>query len=299
MLHTLNQKNPTDSLIVFNNFIVDENLPRFKKPSPSQVVTPDGRPPAATGQVITAFGTATGNFFISTAGTTTAAMQQIYVNDGSWAIRSNTAEKPPIIKRIWSWLRLKKTKLVEKMTEVKVEYVFERIMKDAEALKIFDERMEKHLKLIENAKNAGQVALVEKLNREIELRKYENALIACGVTKRVTEKQLLEFTALCNKNLALDWIKNFARPIPQEVLDLKAKADDAGLFDNYVILHYDPEKRGSEMTDAEKERAKDPILFGVMRASRNLYFVADWKDEQCSLTLEDIVEHLNHKLNIP
>jgi len=53
------------------------------------------------------------------------------------------------------------------------------------------------------------------------------------------------------------------------------------------------------MTEAEKERAKDPILFGVMRASRNLYFIGDWKDEQCDLQLSDIVEKLQNKLDIP
>jgi hypothetical protein len=159
--------------------------------------------------------------------------------------------------------------------------------------------MDAHVKLIENAKKAGQVAMVEKLNKEIELRKYENALIASGIIKRVTEKQLLDFSDKCQKGLCLDWIKNFTRPIPEEIVELKTKADEACLFDNYVVLYYDPENRSAEMTEAEKERAKDPILFGVMRASRNLYFIGDWKDEQCDLQLSDIVEKLQNKLDIP
>lgn len=41
---------------------------------------------------------------------------------------------------------------------------------------------------------------------------------------------------------------------------------------------------------------KDPILFGVMEHSRKLYYIGDWKDEYCDLTLEDMFTSLGEKV---
>jgi len=74
------------------------------------------------------------------------------------------------------------------------------------------------------------------------------------------------------------------------------------IFDNYVVLHYDPQGKASEMSAEEKAqelvRRRDPILFGVFRGSRKLYFVGDWKDEQCDLTLQEIVDKLGEPLEM-
>ena len=80
----------------------------------------------------------------------------------------------------------------------------------------------------------------------------------------------------------------------------KHKCDDSMLFDNYVILHYDPDNKATtpKAREVELEKRKDPILFGVVKSTRNLYFVADWKDELCDLTIQDIVNKLGHDLEI-
>lgn len=41
---------------------------------------------------------------------------------------------------------------------------------------------------------------------------------------------------------------------------------------------------------------KDPILFGVIRNSDKLYYIADWVDEYCDLTLEKMFETLQDKV---
>jgi hypothetical protein len=46
------------------------------------------------------------------------------------------------------------------------------------------------------------------------------------------------------------------------------------------------------MTKAEVEKAKDPILFGVLKGTRNLYFIGDWIDEYCDLTLDKFLSTL-------
>lgn len=120
------------------------------------------------------------------------------------------------------------------------------------------------------------------------MRLLEHSLVVHGFNRLLTEEQLLRFARGCSKGLCLDWIAHFVRPIPKDVLAEKRRADKALLFDNYVILHYDPENRGT--TQKDREAAKDPILFGVIKDSRKLYFVGDWKDELCDLTLDQIAE---------
>ena len=51
----------------------------------------------------------------------------------------------------------------------------------------------------------------------------------------------------------------------------------------------------NEMTKEEVEKKKDPILFGVIKNSTKLYFVADWKDDYCELTLEEMFKVLKGK----
>ena len=46
------------------------------------------------------------------------------------------------------------------------------------------------------------------------------------------------------------------------------------------------------MTEEEKRIKKDPILFGVIYGSNKLYYIADWVDEYCDLTWDQVVEKL-------
>ena len=64
------------------------------------------------------------------------------------------------------------------------------------------------------------------------------------------------------------------------------------VFDNYVVMHYDPQGKHKEETRKEEAKRKDPILFGLIAGSRKLYYIADWVDEYCNLTLEKFVETL-------
>lgn len=111
----------------------------------------------------------------------------------------------------------------------------------------------------------------------------------------LTETQIVDFYKKCEKGLRLDWIKNYARVIPDKFVEVKKKLDDLKIFDNYVILHYDPDLKSFKETEAEieeKKRPKDPILFGVMQDSRKLYYIGDWIDEYCDLTLDKVLEVL-------
>jgi hypothetical protein len=153
-------------------------------------------------------------------------------------------------------------------------------------------------KALVQANENGQVALEQKIKDNINIVKYEAQLISIGLTKYVTEKQVIDLFEKVgeDKNLKLTWIKNFNRIIPENVYKIKKDVDSRLIFDNYVILHYDPINNGEKLTKEEIEYKKDPILFGLINNSKKLYYVADWKDDYCDLTLEEMFNTLGENV---
>ena len=160
------------------------------------------------------------------------------------------------------------------------------------------QRLKDYLKAISNAEKSGQYALKEKLIEEMIINKYESVLYANSLYKCITEKQMVEFAKKSKRNVELTYIKNYVRLIPGDIIALKNDIDRMEIFDNYVILHYDPNHENVKMTKKDKEeeerRMKDPILFGVINGSRKLYFIADWIDEGVDddLKFKDIIDTL-------
>jgi hypothetical protein len=35
---------------------------------------------------------------------------------------------------------------------------------------------------------------------------------------------------------------------------------------------------------------KDPVLFGIIKETNKLYFIADWDDEFCNLSFEELAD---------
>ncbi len=175
--------------------------------------------------------------------------------------------------------------------------VFARVKASASELKKWDERNAVLVEMTGRARSAGQKEMLKKLETEKGVRQFENLLFVKGRRKLLTEQQLLDFTAKCEKGLCLDWVADFVRPIPANVVAEKTRCDEDHLFDNYAVLHYDPENRAT--TPEAREKARDPILFGLIKGSRRLYFVGDWIDQHCDLTFQQIIDQLDGPLEIP
>lgn len=143
--------------------------------------------------------------------------------------------------------------------------------------------------IYENAKATNQVALYEKMEREQERIKREIVMSKGGYNKYIDEADVVKFSKFSKRRIKLDWIKNFVRLIPEPIQDMVKDLEKIQVFDNYVILHYDPEDTGTEDTQKEIERKKDPIIFGVCECSRRLYYIADWIDEYCNLTMDEVL----------
>ena len=157
----------------------------------------------------------------------------------------------------------------------------------------YKDRVSKYLEAIHTAEITGQVALKEKLAREMFANKYEAELYANGYYYVVTEKQVIDFAKRTLKDVNLVYLKNFARPLPDKVVKKLVEVDSLEVFDNYAVLTYDPKNVDKIETEKERELRKDPILFGLISGSDKLYYITDWIDEYCDLTLAQFVDTLD------
>ena len=202
-------------------------------------------------------------------------------------------------KRAFLKAKLAYLRTTNKEFEFDVVKFFELVkLTSKEAKETYRDRVASYLKAIHNAKAIGQTALLESLVKELIANKFESELYAHGNYYAITEEQLINFSKkMTTKDVCLTYIKNFTRPIPEDVVEKLVEANKLEVFDNYVIMHYDPKKKAVKPTEKEiaKETIKkrDPILFGVISGSRKLYYIADWIDEYCDLTLEKFVETLD------
>lgn len=201
----------------------------------------------------------------------------------------------PWYKKLWNALTEKKEVAVDEVEERPMDALkFFTLVKASskESAAVYKDRVSKYLTALHNATNIGQTALQEELIRGLITNRYESVLYAEGCYYAVTEEQVAKFASQCEKGLKLSYLKNFSRPIPQEVIDKVAKMNELEVFDNYVILYYDPEGTVYKETAYEEAKRRDPIIFGVIAGSKKLYYVADWIDEYCDLTLDAFVDAL-------
>ena len=287
-------------LEIFDHFMVDSNLPKY---SDIEKYESDGE-----GQE-----RFTGN------GTTPAVFVTTHegiILDGDWynltgvAVNGNMPTKFSRKATIINWLIRKmqgehdkdekKKEELAKTKLITITEFFLGLTKSHQELTPIAEIAEHYEKALLQSKTMGQIALTQKLADVVQVVRGEAHLIAVGLKEYVTEKQVIDFYEKVgeDKCLKLNWIKNFNRIIPEEVYEAKKAADERNIFDNYVILHYDPKNTGDKMTKQEVENKKDPILFGVIKNSRKLYYIADWKDDYCQLTLEEMFTVLGEKVLI-
>jgi len=209
---------------------------------------------------------------------------------------------------IINWAKLKFVKLITsgnpnkiKAGAVKyqdIDLFFKNIHDSIKELDVKPESVEFYIDAIKTASENNQTALVEILasKRNVILRQLH--LLKLDKIKYVDEEDVVKFFELSKvpgKVLKLTYLRNFVRIIPSEVVEIKNKLDEHGAFDNYVVLHFDKIGDSTELTKAQKEKAKDPILFGLIAGSRKLYYVGDWIDEYCDLTLNKLLKTLEIK----
>lgn len=287
-----------DKLLVFENFFVDRDLPKFKRQE----------------EQLRSSVTFAGSDMVPTTGTWRDASVPM-VNGGFDTVEIRTEDRqvveylaylrksyPTLVNKFKYFVvsrfvftkhgKGRKAQPVVQIDYEDVEQFFHNMHMMMKELGIKDKDIAYYETLISDAKVLGQVALTEKLMAQRNVLMAEISLIQNHKVQYITEAEVVAYykKAKHSKNLHMTWVKNYARIIPREAVELKKMCDEKGWFDNYVVLHFDRKGDSAEMTNEEKRKAKDPILFGMIENSDKLYFVADWTDEYCDLTLDKMLK---------
>lgn len=157
-------------------------------------------------------------------------------------------------------------------------------------------RMRKLAKLINESKELNQTSMFEHLSqllaiavRESEMQSY----FTTGTVQWIHKSDVLKYQPkVSGKCVFFKKIQEFPRPIPNNVALRIKKLQEHKIFDDIWILYLDYTKE--EIKSNEKKiKEKDPIAFGSISYNPDiLYYIDDWVDERCDLTLDKVVESL-------
>ena len=150
-------------------------------------------------------------------------------------------------------------------------------------------RLKKLEKAFDEAMKGGQEALGQKFLYEFSTKVREAQLASLGIKFYVERDEVQKYRhRIRGGHISDTLLRDYTRVIPKKIRVKIESLKDA--FDGFVILHYWNEQAAdvAKMDPAEKSRMKDPILFGIIRENNRLYYVADWKDEFCDLTFDEL-----------
>lgn len=160
---------------------------------------------------------------------------------------------------------------------------------DEDLSKIYDNC----LALLNKYKITGQTAGMRKLLFHLQSIETEREIVKMGITTFIYRDDIEEYI----DNIAKDTVKiieleQYEREFPDEIVAIIEQVKDK--FDQLYILFTD--YTGELEKQVEKERReKDPILFGTFQNEQTktvidrFYFLGDWTDEYCDLTLDKMV----------
>ena len=90
-------------------------------------------------------------------------------------------------------------------------------------MELYEKRLDGLMTLLDSAKTHGQKALAERLAEDIHTIKNESQLYAMGYTRVLDEEQVVQLAKKAKRGIKLDWIANFTRIIPSDILKNKAE----------------------------------------------------------------------------
>lgn len=182
---------------------------------------------------------------------------------------------------------------------------------DDEFLNNFNDIIQKELN---KAMVTKQNTLIRRLAYAKSIVTRERQLIKNGVDVFVLREDIETFIdTVKDRSVKIIESDRFPRPLPDEVIERFQQIQKLNLFDRYYIVFTDyTDEIGKQVRQEEKR--KDPILFGAFEQKIDgiwdifdrFYYIADWEDEYCDLTLAKMVDTMSktgkdivHNLAIP
>lgn len=158
------------------------------------------------------------------------------------------------------------------------------------------------IKLAERYNRTGQTKALRKLKFHIESIIKERKALEAGITKFVYKSDIEEYIQkVASKQVVVLDLKSFERNMPDEIIEALEKVKD--VFDEFYVVCTDYTGEISKQVNKER-REKDPILFGAFldrnknTINERFYYIGDWIDEYCDLTLEKMVSEMKDETGI-
>jgi hypothetical protein len=165
--------------------------------------------------------------------------------------------------------------------------------------KIDDEKIalviDQALKMLNKCKITKQLDMAEEITHEVEVALRELDAAKKGFDIYVNREDIENYIEnVEGKSIKIIELSRYTREIPDDKIDIIATASD--IFDELYIVFTDYTGEVSKKV-AKERRDKDPIVFGAFKDKRStttyiedkLFFIADWVEEKCDLTLKQIV----------
>ena len=179
------------------------------------------------------------------------------------------------------------------------------VLKDKKRIINHDELQKAYdacLSLAQKYKITGQTRGLVRLGFHTFCISKEFKLLEAGINTFVYREDIETYIDdIADDAIKIIELENYEREIPDEVVEVLAKVK--GLFDKFYVVYTDYTKKETKRVAAER-REKDPILFGTFQDDTNkfildrFYYIADWVDEYCDLTLDKLVDTLKEKKDI-
>lgn len=131
----------------------------------------------------------------------------------------------------------------------------------------------------------------------------EHELVKQGIDVFVLREDIEEYIKSVEKKVVkIIELEMYPRTIPDEIVAQIAKLKEQKIFDIFYVLFTDYTGEAEKQV-AQERRRKDPIIFGAFQQKLNgvwdihdrFYFIADWEDEYCDLTLTKLVTAMSKK----
>ena len=172
--------------------------------------------------------------------------------------------------------------------------------------KLMDDKLVQELQYlpaqIEELIQLGQTGLADKLKKNIVDLTKERILIANGFDTYVYRNDVTKYIELVkDKKVFICELEKFPRLIPESAKKLLMKARSLNVFQDFWVVYVDytgdSDKTLTKQEIAERKKNRDPIIFGTFERPEQaqidkMYFICDWTDEYCDLTLDKMVKKL-------
>lgn len=171
-------------------------------------------------------------------------------------------------------------------------------LKNENSDEALDKFYDASLVMLNKYKRAGQKKMMKKVMFIIDNITKERELVKKGINIFIYKEDIEDYiNEVENKDVKIIEASNYPREIPDELIDIME--DTREIFSDFYILFTDYNGK-EEKKIAKERREKDPILFGAFKHNGELYerfyFLGDWVDEYCDLTLEKLLKEAGEQI---